>query len=106
MTHSDLVATAKAIVEANVYMTIATVDAQGSPWAAPVFYATADAIDFYWMSSPETRHSRALDARPEVSLLIFDSTAAPGTGDALAMTATATRLDPGDEDAVARALRI
>jgi hypothetical protein len=74
-----------------------------------VFYATADAVDFYWMSSPETRHSRALAAQPEVSLLIFDSTATPGTGDALAMTATAAALDPSDpgfEADVARALRI
>ncbi|MBS2551178.1 pyridoxamine 5'-phosphate oxidase family protein [Catenulispora sp. NL8] len=107
----NLAATAKAIITANRYLTIATTDEHSTPWASPVFFAADDnGTDFYWMSSPETRHSRALTTNPQVSLLIFDSTAAPLTGDALAMAATATQIsgtDPqGPHGDLARALRI
>jgi hypothetical protein len=60
---AGLVGIAKAIIEANVYVSIACVDEHGSPWASPVFYATDDAVDFYWMSSPHTRHRRRLADR-------------------------------------------
>lgn len=106
----NLAATAKAIITANRYLTIATTDEHGTPWASPVFFAADDnGIDFYWMSSPETRHSRALTTHPRVSLLIFDSTAAPLTGDALVMAATATQISGTDDTEaadLARALRI
>lgn len=104
MTPPDLAETAKTIIDTNIYMTVATVDEHGSPWASPVFYATADAVHFYWLSSPHTRHSQALTTHPQVSLLIFDSTAAPLTGDALAMTATATQLTPDNPTELTQAL--
>ncbi|WP_194919116.1 pyridoxamine 5'-phosphate oxidase family protein [Catenulispora rubra] len=105
-TDTDLAGIAQGIIDANVYVTIACVDEHGSPWASPVFYATGDAVDFYWMSSPLTRHSQALAVRPEVSLLIFDSTAAPATGDALVMTAQAAQIADEDTEALARALAV
>ncbi|MEY9862555.1 nitroimidazol reductase NimA-like FMN-containing flavoprotein (pyridoxamine 5'-phosphate oxidase superfamily) [Catenulispora sp. GAS73] len=103
---TDLAGVARGIIEANVYVTIACVDEHGSAWASPVFYATDDAVDFYWMSSPLTRHSRALAVRPEVSLLIFDSQVAPLTGDALVMTADAVQIADEDEQGLARALAV
>jgi nitroimidazol reductase NimA-like FMN-containing flavoprotein (pyridoxamine 5'-phosphate oxidase superfamily) len=106
MTEPDLATTARAIIDANRYLTIATVDEHSSPWASPVFFATDDAVDFYWVSSPHTRHSQALAGHPEVSLLIFDSTAAPLTGDALVMTATATQIDSDDTMQLTRALSV
>jgi hypothetical protein len=35
----DLGALARAIIDANLYMTLGTVDHDGRPWVAPVFYA-------------------------------------------------------------------
>jgi nitroimidazol reductase NimA-like FMN-containing flavoprotein (pyridoxamine 5'-phosphate oxidase superfamily) len=96
MEDHELVATAEAIIDAGVYMTIATVGEDGRPWACPVFFAAGDYVDFYWMSSPKTQHSRNIAFRPDVSLIIFDSTAALGTGDAVAVTATAVEV-PIDE---------
>jgi len=38
----DLQSVVKAIVDANQYMTLATADEDGLPWASPVWYAAAD----------------------------------------------------------------
>ena len=67
------------IVRGNQYMVLATADEAGVPWATPVWFATDDAQNLYWVSSPETRHSRNIAARPEVGIAIFDSTQPAGT---------------------------
>jgi hypothetical protein len=41
MSQHDLDAIARAIVDSNLFMTIATADATGRPWASPVYYASA-----------------------------------------------------------------
>ena len=56
-----------AIVSASSYMTIATAGADGSPWASPVWFASADGREFLWISKPGARHSRNIAARPEVA---------------------------------------
>ena len=61
----------------SVYMTLATADADGVPWASPVWYATEDGRDFYWVSDPGARHSRNIAQRPEIAIVIFDSTVTP-----------------------------
>jgi uncharacterized protein YhbP (UPF0306 family) len=98
MTEQDLAALARTIIDANQYMTLATADAQGQPWASPVFYATADYAEFYWISAPETMHSTNLVQRPQVSSVIFDSTAVEGTGQAVYMSATAEQVPDDDLD--------
>ena len=75
---------AEQILTSNLYMTLATADATGVPWASPVWYApSADRTELYWVSRPQTRHSRNLAARPELAIVIFDSTAAVYTGQAV-----------------------
>ena len=68
------------IVDANDYMTLATADAAGLPWATPVWYATADRREFLWASSPQARHSRNIAVRPAVAIVVFDSRQPPGGG--------------------------
>jgi Pyridoxamine 5'-phosphate oxidase len=89
----DLGAIARAIVDANVYMTIGTAGEDGDPWVSPVFFAHSGYRELYWISSPEAAHSRNLARRPRVSIVVFDSKVAPGTGQAVYMSATAARLD-------------
>ncbi|HEX2745921.1 MAG TPA: pyridoxamine 5'-phosphate oxidase family protein [Streptosporangiaceae bacterium] len=98
MTEQDLAAVARTIIDANQYMTLATADAQGQPWASPVFYATADYTEFYWISAPETTHSRNLAQRPQISIVIFDSRAPEGTGQAVYLSATAEQVPDDDLD--------
>ena len=71
------------------YMTLATADAEGVPWATPVWYATEDGRQFYWVSDPNARHSRNIAARPEIAIVIFDSTVTPGDADAVYLAARA-----------------
>src|SRR5688572_7657100 len=72
-------AAARALIAANRSLTLGTADAAGAPWTSPVWFAAAgDLSHVLWVSDPQARHSRNIAARPEVSLVIFDSTAPPG----------------------------
>jgi hypothetical protein len=93
MTGADI---ARAVLDANSYMTLATADEAGVPWASPVWFATEDYRELYWVSSPSARHSRNLAVRPELSIVVFDSTAEPNTGQAVYMAATATQVPDPD----------
>jgi uncharacterized protein YhbP (UPF0306 family) len=92
----DRAAAACAIVDANLYMVLGTADQAGQPWVSPVYYAHASYREFFWVSSPEARHSRNLGARREVSIVIFDSSVPIGTGQGVYMSALAREL-VGDE---------
>ena len=59
---------------------------------SPVYYASAGYTDFYWVSSPEARHSRNVAARPQASIVVFDSQAPIGTGQGVYMSAVAEEL--------------
>ena len=93
----ELAALARAIIDANVYMTLGTADGTGLPWVNPVYFAATDYRDFYWISSPDTAHSRNLRVRPQLSIVVFDSTIAVGTGQAVYMFATATEVSADAE---------
>lgn len=95
MTDDDA-ATARAIIDGNSYMVLGTADADGTPWASPVWFAVHDYREFVWVSSPEARHSRNLAGRPQLGVVIFDSKVAPGSAAAVYLSATAEEL-AGDE---------
>jgi nitroimidazol reductase NimA-like FMN-containing flavoprotein (pyridoxamine 5'-phosphate oxidase superfamily) len=93
--HPDLDAMARRVIDANHYMTLATVDDDGRPRLAPVYYTCARYSDFYWVSSPRATHSRNIGERPQVEIVIFDSTAQVGEGEAVFITGSAN--DVADE---------
>jgi Pyridoxamine 5'-phosphate oxidase len=84
---SALAATGRETMDSNSYMTLGTADAEGRPWVSPVWFAAVGYTELLWVSSPDTRHSRNLAARPELSIVVFDSTLPPYTGQALYMEA-------------------
>jgi hypothetical protein len=92
------------IVDANRYLVLSTADAAGTPWATPVFFAPLGADRFCWVSSPDSRHSRNIAARPTVAAAVFDSTVAVGRAEAAYLEADAARAAGGEEGAVLRAL--
>ncbi len=94
----DLVEIARGIIDANAYMTLATADEAGCPWVSPVWYAHAGYREFFWVSSPEAKHSRNLAARPRVSVVIFDSRAPVGEGQAVYVSALAGEVEDADLD--------
>lgn len=88
----ELVEIASSIIDSNRYMTLATSDETGRPWASPVWYAPRGYWEFFWVSSPEARHSRNLATRPELAIVIFDSHQ-PGGWHAVYMSAVAEELE-------------
>ena len=90
-------AMAKAIVDGNSYLTLGTADADGLPWASPVWYAPASYHEFFWVSKPGARHSQNIAVRPEVGIVIFDSTVPISTGKAVYMAARAEEVTGADE---------
>jgi len=97
MTH-DPAARARSIIESNAYMTLATADESGLPWASPVWFAAPSHEELVWVSDPEARHSRNLAVRPQLAIVIFDSRQPMGTGDGVYMSAVADRPDGDDLD--------
>jgi len=93
----ELRAMTRRIIDSNLYMTLATADGDGRPWASPVYFAPADYREFLWVSVPGTKHSANIAARPEVGIVIFDSTVAPGTGRAVYIDARAEELTDHDD---------
>jgi nitroimidazol reductase NimA-like FMN-containing flavoprotein (pyridoxamine 5'-phosphate oxidase superfamily) len=87
---------ARAIVDENRYLTLGTADQDGTPWATPVFFTPDGYSDFYWVSSPDARHSRNVAARPEVAMVVFDSTVAVGSAEAVYLSGVAAQV-PDDE---------
>lgn len=75
------------------YVVLATADADGNPWATPVFFAADGTHRLLWVSAPESRHSRNIAVRPEVALTVFDSTVPVGGAEAVYLEATAAAVD-------------
>ncbi len=94
----DLAAIARAIIDASVYMTLGTADAAGRPWSSPVFYASREYREFYWMSSLEATQCRNIAERPEMSIVIFDSQIPVGSGQAVYMSAVAGQVADDEID--------
>ncbi|OWA11834.1 hypothetical protein B9W62_07150 [Streptomyces sp. CS113] len=57
------------------YLVLDTADGEGRPWASPVFVAADGPHRVLWVSSPDSRHSRNIAARPEVAITVYDSAA-------------------------------
>jgi uncharacterized protein YhbP (UPF0306 family) len=98
MAEADPTATARAIIDANLYMVLGTADEEGRPWVSPVYFAHSDYHEFLWVSSPEAKHSRNLARRPEISIVIFDSQVPIGSGRGVYMSASAEELTGSDRD--------
>jgi uncharacterized protein YhbP (UPF0306 family) len=80
------------IIDAARYMVLATADEDGVPWASPVWFAPDGYTRFLWVSREDTRHSRNLGVRPQLSIVIFDSSAPIGTGEGVYTDAVAELL--------------
>jgi len=52
-------------------LVLATTLDDGTPAATPLFYYFDGEAALYWLSSPESRHSRNLAARPRVAVAVY-----------------------------------
>lgn len=90
---------ARRLVASNAYMTLATADGAGRPWATPVWFASRDCTDFVWVSRPGARHSTNIAGRSTVGIVLFDSTVAVGGAAAMYVEAEAEEVGPADRAA-------
>ncbi|GIF70139.1 hypothetical protein Ais01nite_81740 [Asanoa ishikariensis] len=93
---SELDEMARQIIDDNKYLTLGTIGSDGRPRVSPVYFTHVGYRDFYWVSSPAARHSVNVAERPDVAIVVFDSTAAIGRGRAVYVDAVATQV-PADE---------
>jgi len=77
----------------NRYLVLGTADGDGHPWVTPVFFAARDEYQLFWVSTPDSRHSRNLASRPTTAITVFDSHAPIGGAEALYLVATAGAVD-------------
>lgn len=91
-----LVAVGRTLVDENRYLTLASADANGRPWANPVWYAHRGYRTFLWVSRPHTRHSVNLRRRPDVAIVIFDSSLPPERRQAVYIDAVAREVHPDE----------
>jgi len=76
----ELIDRATQVFAGNRFLVLGTVDDDGRPRVSPVYFTHADQRDFYWVSSPESHHSRNIAARPRISFVVFDSSVTPAEG--------------------------
>lgn len=88
---------AKAIIEHNTYMTIATADKAGKPWISPVFFSYDSGFNLYWVSYKETLHSKNIANRPEVAISIIGPAYPGGETDGVYFDATARELTDSED---------
>jgi pyridoxamine 5'-phosphate oxidase-like protein len=92
----ELIAHARQLLDANAYLTLGTVDADGRPWVSPVYMVAEGLRRFFWVSSIDARHSLNVAQRPSVSLVVFDSSVPAYHGRALYAVGEAHEVS-GDE---------
>ena len=82
------------LIAGNRYMVLSTADRCGRPWASPVWFAPDGEDGFLWISRPDTRHSLNIADRPEIAIVIFDSSVPPTERQALYVEAVAEEVGP------------
>ena len=90
---------ARRVIDSNSYMTLGTADEAGRPWVSPVWFAHSGYREFFWVSSPDAQHSRNIEARPEVSIVIFDSQVQPSGAEAVYVSALADEVSDDELEA-------
>jgi general stress protein 26 len=101
---ADVEAVARGIVDRASYMTLATADADGRPWASPVWFAHDGYRELFWVSAPGAWHSLNISVRPEVSIVIFDSGVAPAEAAGVYLNCSALQVT--DDAALAHAMAV
>jgi hypothetical protein len=93
----------RAFLAAHSTLTLATVSAEGTPLAAALFFVADDALNLFFVSSPDSRHAQAIARQPRVALSVHAETWAWRDIAGLQLEGLAAALD-GAERAAALAL--
>jgi nitroimidazol reductase NimA-like FMN-containing flavoprotein (pyridoxamine 5'-phosphate oxidase superfamily) len=64
---------ARALLEQQDLMVVATSDEGPTPWVSPVFYAIDEDYNLFWVSAEDARHSDLIRVHRNVAIVVFDS---------------------------------
>ncbi len=87
----------KKIISDILYITLATSSKDGEPWNTPVYGSYDESYNFFWISSPESKHSKNIKENNQVAIVIYNSTDPEGTGEGVYIQAKAYELTDLDE---------
>ena len=93
----DIHQRAKEALQQGHLMSLGTVDDVGV-WVADIIYIFDDNLTIYWMSSPRTRHSKAIELNGKAAGTITISTASKEDNFALQFDGVAKKIDSLDFD--------
>ncbi len=100
----DKIEKARKIISDILYITLATSSKDGVPWNSPVYSAYDENYNFFWVSSPESKHSKNIEANNRVAIVIYNSTDPEGTGEGVYILAKGYELSEQDE--IGKALKL
>lgn len=89
---TDLDQQARDVLDSIRYVVLASTDPDGQTRASPVYFVPSGYRGLYWVSNPDSQHSRNLQRDPRVGAVVFDSTVPPGQGQAVYLTGTAREV--------------
>jgi nitroimidazol reductase NimA-like FMN-containing flavoprotein (pyridoxamine 5'-phosphate oxidase superfamily) len=95
---AELTAMARDVIATNRYFVLGTAHPDGRPRVSPVYFNHHDHRSFYWVSSPDSQHSRNIVAEPRVNAVVFDSSTPPPENRAVYLTGTAVEVPEPDLD--------
>lgn len=88
----ELAAVAREAMDANRYFVLGTIGPDGGPRVSPVFFTHHEYRLCYWVSSPDSQHSRNLTVDPRVNAVVFDSSVPSRETRAVYLTGTAAEV--------------
>ncbi len=102
----QVVAKAKEEIKSRLYLTLATVDNNSSPWNAPVYSAFDKEYNFYWMSSLKSQHSKNIRYNSKTFAVIYDSTVPEGMGFGVYLRGNSYELNSIDIDEITHGIAV
>lgn len=93
---------ARSIISENQYCSIATTDSTGKPWNSVVTYAPDADWNFYFASTPNSRHSLNIEKNAHAVFAIFDSHQTWDGGVGLQIEAEIEAVSPAEFPNVAK----
>jgi uncharacterized protein YhbP (UPF0306 family) len=73
MSEPDNLQLIQAFLDTQSTMALATINTNGQPQVAPIFYVADERLNLYWLSSPNSRHSTNLVLNPKVAATVYPS---------------------------------
>ncbi len=74
MSEPDIRQIIREFLETQSTVALGTVDAEGQPESAPVFYVSDDQFNLYWLSATHVNHSMNISERKQVAGSIYPTT--------------------------------